>query len=96
MESRVKKLIYGVMPPQVEHLTLVERIGVRPYTRNDMFHMMLEMEYIMRVIHALNMYYLIHHFQICLRIRVTFPMLEAHIIENQLLFMWAIYDLEWR
>jgi hypothetical protein len=58
----MKKLIYGVMPPRLEHLTLAKRIGIRPYTKNDMFHMMLEMEYIMPIILSHEMYYLMHHF----------------------------------
>jgi hypothetical protein len=51
------------MPPQVEYLTLAERACIKPYTRNDMLHMMLEMEYIMPVILVAEMYYLMHHFQ---------------------------------
>jgi hypothetical protein len=70
----MKKLICGAMPPQEEHSTLVERACIRPYTKNDMFHMMLEMEYIMLVIHALEMYYLMHHFQIGLQVGITPPM----------------------
>jgi hypothetical protein len=31
-----------------------KRTCIRPYTINDMFHMMLEMEYMMLVIHVLN------------------------------------------
>jgi hypothetical protein len=61
-----------------------------------MFHMMLEMEYIMLMILVLDMYYLVHHFQIYLRVRVAPPMLGTHIIEDWSLFMWAINDLEWR
>jgi hypothetical protein len=61
-----------------------------------MFHMMLEMEYIMQMIPALEMYYLVHHFQICLLVGVALPMLGAHIIEDQFLVMWAIDDMEWK
>jgi membrane-associated PAP2 superfamily phosphatase len=60
-----------------------------------MLHMMLEMEYIMSVIPTLNMYYLMHHFQICLLVGITPPMLGAHITESQFLSMWATNDLEW-
>ncbi len=72
----MRKLIFGAMPPQVEHPTLVERTSIKPYIRNDMFHMMLEMEYTMLVIPAHEMSYLVHHFQICLQARVTPPMWE--------------------
>jgi cell pole-organizing protein PopZ len=50
VEIEVRKLIFGITPPQVEHPTLTKRIGIRPYTKNDMLHMMLEMEYSMPVI----------------------------------------------
>jgi hypothetical protein len=57
---------------------------------------MLEMEYIMPTILTLEMYYLMHHFQIYLSIGVAPPMLGAHIIESHFLSMWAIDDMEWR
>jgi hypothetical protein len=83
VETRVRKLIYGAMPPQVKHPTLVERVSIRPYTRNDTFHMMLEMEYIMPMNLVPEMYYLMHCFQICLRIGLAPPMLATCIIECQ-------------
>ncbi len=92
----MKKLIYGTMPPQIEHPTVAKRASIGPYTRNDMLHMMLEMEYIMPIIPTLGMYYLMHQFQICLQIKVAPPMLGTHIMENQFLSMWVIDDLEWR
>ncbi len=58
VKTQVRKLIFGAMPPQVEHPTLVERACIKPYMRNDMFHMMLEMEYTMQVILVLEMFYL--------------------------------------
>ncbi len=68
VEIQVRKLIFGAMPPHVEHPTLTKRIGIIPYTKNDMLHMMLEMEYIMPVIPTPEMYYLVHQFQIYLRV----------------------------
>ncbi len=62
METKVKKLIYGAMPPQVQHPTLAERASIKPYTKNNMLHMMLEMEYIMPMNPAPEMYYLVHCF----------------------------------
>jgi hypothetical protein len=79
-----------------KHPTPTKIAGVRPYMKNDMLHMMLEMEYIMLVIPTHEMYYLVHRFQICLRVGVAPPMSGAHIIEDQFLAMWAIDDLEWR
>jgi hypothetical protein len=52
-----------------------------------MLHMMLEMEYIMPMIPAPEMYYLMHCFQFYLRVGVTPPMLGTHIIEGQFLSM---------
>jgi hypothetical protein len=77
VETWARKLIFGVMPPNVEHPTLAERVGIRPYTRNDMLHMMLEMEYIMPMIHALEKYYIMHRFQIYLGVKVIFHMMGA-------------------
>lgn len=48
----------------------------------------------MSLVPALDMYYLVHHFQICLQVGVAPPMSRAHIIEAQFLAMWAIDDLE--
>jgi len=61
---------------------VTERVGIRPYMRNDLLHMMLEMEYIMPMIPTLEMYYLVHCFQICRWVGVAPPMLGAHIIED--------------
>ncbi len=61
-----------------------------------MLHMMLEMEYIMPVIHVPEMQYMVHCFRICLWVGVAPPMLGAHIIEDQFLYMWAINDMEWK
>jgi hypothetical protein len=82
VEIGVRKLIFGAIPPQVEHPTLAERASIRPYTRNDMLHMMLKMEYIMPMIPALEMYYFEHCFQICLWVGVAPPMLGARIIKE--------------
>jgi hypothetical protein len=51
----MRKLIFGTMPPQLKYLTLVEKTCIKPYTRNDMFHMMLQIEYVMLMILALEM-----------------------------------------
>jgi hypothetical protein len=52
-----------------------------------MFHIILEMEYIMPLILVLDMYYLVHCFQICLWVGVALPMLGTHTIEDQFLSM---------
>jgi hypothetical protein len=96
VETKVRKLIYGTMPPQIKHPTLAKRTSIRPYTKNDMLHMILEMEYIMLVNPTPEMYYLVHYFKICLGIGITPPMLRTCIIECQFLFMWEIDNLEWK
>jgi hypothetical protein len=58
--------------------------------------MMLKMEYIMPLILASEMYYLMHHFQIYLRVGVALPMMGTHITHIQFLSMWAIDDLKWK
>jgi len=58
--------------------------------------MMLEMEYKMIVIPTLEMFYLVHRFQICLQVGITPPLLGTHIINNQFFSTWAINDLEWK
>jgi hypothetical protein len=73
-----------------------KKVSVKPYTRNYMLHVMLKMEYIMLMILALEMYYLMHHFQIYLRVGITLPMMGTHITKRQFLSMWTIDDLEWR
>ncbi len=47
VESMMKEMIYGVVSPRVEHPTLVEKENVKPYSKNDMVHMMLELEYVL-------------------------------------------------
>lgn len=41
IDTKMKKLIHGIMIPHVEHITLVERTKSKPYTRDDMLHLML-------------------------------------------------------
>ncbi len=83
METRVWKLIYGIMPPQVEHSTLAKKTCIKPYIINDMLHIYDVRDGVyLPMIHALEMYYLMCCFQICLRLKITFSMLGAHIIES--------------
>ncbi len=46
-KTRMKKMIYGVVFPRVEHPTLVEKATVKQYSKNDMVHMMLKLEYVL-------------------------------------------------
>ncbi len=45
VETKMKKMIYGIVAPRVKHPILAEKASVKPYSKNDMVHMMLELEY---------------------------------------------------
>jgi hypothetical protein len=45
VETKMKKIIYRVVAPRVEHPTLAEKANVKPYCKSDMVHMMLKLEY---------------------------------------------------
>jgi hypothetical protein len=90
------KMIYGVVAPRVEHPTLVEKASVKPYSKSDMVHMMLQLEYVLPLLPNPKTYYLLHFFQICLKVVVALVILGCHIIKKYFLAMWAIEDLEWR
>jgi hypothetical protein len=42
---RIRNMIYVNVVPKVEHPTLVEKASVKPYSKRDMVHMMLELKY---------------------------------------------------
>jgi hypothetical protein len=96
VKIEMRKMIYGVVIPRVKHPTLVEKASVKLYSKSDMVHMMLKLKYVLSLILNPKTYYLLHHFQIFLRVRITLLALRGHIIEKQFLIMWAIKDLEWR
>jgi hypothetical protein len=47
VETMMKKMIYGAVSPRVKHLTLAEKANVKTFSKNDMVHMMLELEYVL-------------------------------------------------
>jgi hypothetical protein len=47
-----------------------------------MVHMMLELKYVLPLLPNLETYYLLHHFQICLKVGITLPISGGHIIER--------------
>jgi hypothetical protein len=70
LETRVRKLTYGVVAPRpVDHHTWTKNVSVKPYSKSDMEHTMLELK--MPMLLNLETYYLSHHFQVYLMIRVT-------------------------
>lgn len=48
---------------------------------------MLKLKYVMPMLLNLETYYLWHHFQVCLRIGITSPIMGGHVIEKQFLVM---------
>jgi hypothetical protein len=50
VETKMRKMIYGVIVPRVEHPPLAKKESVKPYSRNDMVHMMLELEYVFAIV----------------------------------------------
>jgi hypothetical protein len=65
----------GIYAPNIGHPTLAEEVGVKPYSQNYMVHTMLKLGYLMPLLPNPDMYYLLHHLQVCLRVGVAPPML---------------------
>jgi hypothetical protein len=47
VETRMKKMIYGVVALRVEHPTLAKKTSVKLYPKSDMVHMMLGLKYVL-------------------------------------------------
>jgi hypothetical protein len=62
VETMMKKMIYGVVGFRVKHPTLTKEASVKPYSKNNMVHMMLKLEYDLPLLPNLKTYYLLHHF----------------------------------
>jgi len=58
--------------------------------------MMLELEYVLPLLPNLKTYYMLHCFQICLKVGVALLILGSHITKKEFLIMWVVEDLEWR
>ncbi len=82
VETRMKKMIYGIVAPRIEHPTLAKKANVKLYSKSDMAHMMLELEYALPLLPNLKTYYLLHHFHICLRVGVALLVLRGHITKK--------------
>jgi hypothetical protein len=82
VETRMRKMIYGVVAPRVEYPTLVEKANVKPYSKSDMVHMLLQLKYVLPLLPNLKTYYILHRFQICSKVGVACPILGGHIINN--------------
>jgi hypothetical protein len=76
-----EEMIYGIVARKVEHLTLAKKASVKSYSKSDMVHMMLELEYVLPLLPNLETYYLLYCFQIWFRVGVALLILEGHIIE---------------
>ncbi len=62
VETKMRKMIYEVVSPRVKHPTIVEKASVKPYSKRDMVHMMLELEYVLPLLSNPKTYYSFHHF----------------------------------
>ncbi len=96
LETKMRKMIYGVIVPKVEHPPVAKKASVRPYSRSDMVHMMLELEYVLPLLPNPKTNYLLHCFQICFQVGVALPILGGHITEKQFLAIWDVEHLEWK
>jgi hypothetical protein len=96
IKTKNQKTIYELVAPQVGSPTMVDQVGIKPYSWNDIIHMMLEMEYLYPLMPNPKTYYLLYRLLMNFRLGVVLLMFGAHIIEKQLLVMWQIKDLEWR
>ncbi len=76
------RMIYGAVAPKVEHPILTEKASVKPYSKSDMAHMMLHLEYVLPLLPNPETSYLLHCFQICLRVGVALLVRGGHIIEK--------------
>jgi hypothetical protein len=47
VETRMRKMIYGIVAPRVKHPTLAKKANVKPYSKSDVVHMMLKFEYVL-------------------------------------------------
>jgi hypothetical protein len=45
-----KEDVYGVVASRVKHPTLAKKVNVKPYSKNDMVHMMLELKYVLSLL----------------------------------------------
>jgi hypothetical protein len=84
VETKMGKMIYGAVVPRVKHPTLTKKASVKPYSKSDKVHMMLELKYVLPLLPNPKTYYLLHYFQICLKVGVALPILGCHITKKQL------------
>jgi hypothetical protein len=88
VKTIMRKMIYGDVDPRIEHPSLAKKANVKSYSKSDMAHMMLEVKYVSPLLPNPETYYMLHHFQICLRVGVELPVLGSHITKKQFLAMW--------
>jgi hypothetical protein len=44
LETRMRKLVYGIITWRIYHPTLVDQTDIKPYSQNDPLYMMLELK----------------------------------------------------
>jgi len=46
-ENQDEEDVYGVVAPRVKHPILAKKVSVKLYSKSDMVHMMLELDYVL-------------------------------------------------
>ncbi len=49
-ENQDEEDVYGVVGPRVKHPTLAKKLSVKLYSKSDMVHMMLELDYVLSLL----------------------------------------------
>ncbi len=60
IETKNRKTIYELVAPHVGSPTMTEQVNIKPCSRNDIIHMMLEMEYLYPLMPNPKAYYLFY------------------------------------
>jgi len=68
LETKMRKLVCGIIARRINHPTLVDQVDIKPYSQNDTLYFMLELKNICLLMPNLEVYYLIYHLQVCLKV----------------------------
>ncbi len=82
IETGKQKLINELIVLIIDSLTLTKQIAIKPCFHINTIHMLLKMEYLYPLLPNLEVFYLLHKLQICLKVEVAPPTLGEHIIEK--------------
>lgn len=83
IKIRNKKLINVILVvPRIDSPIWVEQACIKPCSRTYIIHMLLEMEYLCLLLPNLEVYYLLHWLQICLKVDVALSMIGTYITKK--------------